>query len=132
MLELVGTGEFKNRVTELNRMKEMVEEAIQILQAGRRPIEDFGRLLHESWRYKRILSARVSTPEIDTMYEAAMSAGAIGGKILGAGGGGFLLLFVPPERQASVRERLKRLIHVPFRFEDAGSRLVMYSPNGWS
>jgi D-glycero-alpha-D-manno-heptose-7-phosphate kinase len=66
------------------------------------------------------------------MYETAMSAGATGGKILGAGGGGFLLLFVAPERQAKVRERLKNLIHVPFRFEDSGSRVVLYSPNGWS
>jgi D-glycero-alpha-D-manno-heptose-7-phosphate kinase len=123
---------FARRQTELLRMQEMVEEAIQILQSGRRPIEDFGRLLHENWRYKRGLSARVSTPEIDAMYEAAMAAGAIGGKILGAGGGGFLLLFVPPERQARVRERLRGLIHVPFRFEDSGSRVVLYSPNGWS
>jgi D-glycero-alpha-D-manno-heptose-7-phosphate kinase len=123
---------FKSRAAELNRMKEMVEEAIQILQTGRRPIDDFGKLLHESWRYKRSLSTRVSTPEIDAMYEAAIGAGATGGKILGAGGGGFLLLFVAPERQAKVRERLKNLIHVPFRFEDSGSRVVLYSPNGWS
>ena len=113
-------------------MKEMVDEGIQILQAGQAPIDDFGKLLHECWRYKRSLSDRVSTPEIDAMYEVAISAGATGGKILGAGGGGFLLLFVAPERQAKVRERLKGLIHVPFRFEDSGSRVVLYSPTGWS
>ena len=90
----------------------------------------FGELLHESWTYKRSLSDKVSTPEIDQIYEAAMGAGATGGKILGAGGGGFLLLFVKPELQARVKERLKHLIHVPFGFETSGSRVIVYQPNG--
>jgi D-glycero-alpha-D-manno-heptose-7-phosphate kinase len=123
---------FKSRETELIRMKDMVGEAIAILQNAHTPIPEFGRLLHECWRTKRSLSEQVSTPEIDSMYEAALGAGAIGGKILGAGGGGFLLLFVPPERQAAVRDRLKHLIHVPFGFESSGSRIVLYSPNGLS
>ena len=82
------------------------------------------------WTYKRSLSDKVSTPEIDQIYEAAMGAGATGGKILGAGGGGFLLLFVKPELQARVKERLKHLIHVPFGFETSGSRVIVYQPNG--
>jgi D-glycero-alpha-D-manno-heptose-7-phosphate kinase len=79
---------------------------------------------------KRTLSDKVTTAEVDEIYDEARSAGAIGGKLLGAGGGGFMLLFVPPEDQGRVRERLHKLVHVPFSFEDAGSRIVLYQPNG--
>jgi len=120
----------RNREDELKRMRAMVDEAIQILQSSRTPINEFGKLLHQNWQYKRSLSDKVSTPEVDHLYEEAMRAGATGGKILGAGGGGFLLLFVKPEFQARVKERLKHLIHVPFQFEDSGSRVVLYQPNG--
>lgn len=120
---------FKNRETELLRMKEMVGEAITLLQ-GNAPIADFGRLLHESWQYKRTLSSKVTTPEVDAIFAAAMANGAIGGKLLGAGGGGFVLLVVPPERQAQVREKLQHLVNVPFRFDNSGSRIVLYQPNG--
>ena len=118
------------RDTELKRMREMVEEATQILQGSNRPIEEFGDLLHEAWRHKRSLSDKVSTPEVDQIYEAGRNAGAIGGKLLGAGGGGFMLLFVRPEQQPKVKEALKHLIHVPFSFEESGSRVVLYQPNG--
>ena len=123
---------FKIREVELNLMKEMVDEAIQILHNTSTPIEEIGNMLHQSWLYKRSISDKVSTPEIDLIYEEARRAGAIGGKILGAGGGGFLLLFVKPGLQTQVRERLKNLIHVPFKFEDSGSRVVLYQPNGLS
>ena len=123
---------FKNREKEMKAIGSMVEEAIAILQNPNRPIDDFGKLLHDSWMFKRSLSDKISNPEIDEMYEAAMSAGAVGGKILGAGGGGFLLLFVCPENQAKVRAKLKNLIHVPFKFEDSGSRVVLYQPDGLS
>lgn len=121
---------FKNREVELKLMRDMVDEAIEILQTAKTPISDFGELLHQSWLYKRSLSDKVSTPEIDLLYDEAMRAGATGGKILGAGGGGFLLLFVKPDLQPQVYERLKHLIHVPFEFEDSGSRIVLYQPNG--
>lgn len=120
----------KHRQTELLRMAAMVDEAIAILQDPQRPIEDFGALLDESWQNKRKLSDRVSSPDIDQLYAAALQAGAIGGKILGAGGGGFLLLFARPEHHAAIRERLGRLVHVPFDFDDSGSRVVLYQPNG--
>ncbi len=120
----------KNRERELHRMKEMVDEAIVILQAKGCSVEEFGKLLHESWKHKRTLSDKVTTAEIDDIYEAAMAAGATGGKILGAGGGGFLLLFVRPELQARVKERLRHLVHVPFGFENSGSRVIVYQPNG--
>lgn len=121
---------FKQREHELMLMHGMVNEAMQILHNPATPIEEFGKLLHETWLYKRQLSDKVSTPAIDELYQEALSAGAIGGKILGAGGGGFMLLFVKPEQQSQVRERLNSLIHVPFAFEDSGSRVVLYQPNG--
>ncbi len=121
---------FKNREPELKLMREMVDEAISILVSSNASIDEFGKLLGESWKYKRNLSERVSTPEIDQIYNEAMRSGAIGGKILGAGGGGFMLLFAKPEKHAEIRERLKGLVHVAFNFEDAGSRVVLYQPNG--
>lgn len=120
----------KTRDSELIRMKEMVGEGINILQNPSASIDEFGTLLDEAWRHKRALSDRVSNPQIDCLYEEAVRGGAIGGKILGAGGGGFLLLFVRPEKQAQVRARLNKLIHVPFKLEDSGSRVVLYQPNG--
>lgn len=121
---------FKNRVTELKRMKEMVDEAISILQSGNNSLDDFGRLLDESWGHKRSLSDKVSTPAIDEIYHEAIKTGALGGKILGAGGGGFLLLFVRPELHNKVREKFKDLVYVPFKFENSGSKIVLYQPNG--
>ncbi len=120
----------RNNKPELDRMREMVEEAIGILQDSRAPIDEFGKLLDASWKYKRGLSDRVSTRQIDLIYEQAIGAGATGGKILGAGGGGFLLLFAKPEMQEEIRKRLHNLIHVPFEFENSGSRVVLYQPNG--
>ncbi len=120
----------KSRETELGRMQEMVDEGIGILNGGGSSLDDFGKLLHESWIHKRSLSDKVSTPFIDEIYEAARKEGAMGGKILGAGGGGFLLLFVPPEYQDRVRARLNSLIYVQFEFENSGSKIVLYQPNG--
>ncbi len=119
----------KNRTEELHKMKEMVYEAIRILQSDA-PIEDLGKLLDENWKYKRSLSDRVSSPDIDRIYETAKKAGAVGGKLLGAGGGGFMVFFVKPALQKNVREALGQLIHVPFQFENSGSRVVLYQPNG--
>ncbi len=121
---------FINRQTELHAMRAMVDEGIRILQDTSVPIEKFGELLHEGWVAKRRLSDRVSSSEIDAIYDDARRAGAIGGKLLGAGGGGFLLLFVKPENQPAVRERLKHLVHVPIAFDYSGSRVVLYQPNG--
>jgi D-glycero-alpha-D-manno-heptose-7-phosphate kinase len=120
----------EDRARELVTMRGMVEDALRILQDPDRPLADFGALMHEGWRLKRGLSDQVSTPAIDRFYETARDAGATGGKLLGAGGGGFMLLFVAPERQASVRAALKDLIHVPFGFDEGGSRVVLYQPNG--
>lgn len=114
---------------QLRRMYAMVGEGVEILASGG-PIEAFGELLHEAWTLKRSLSGRVSTAEIDAIYDAARAAGAVGGKLLGAGGGGFILFVVPPDRQPAVREALRRLLHVPFAFESGGSQIIVYQPDG--
>jgi len=118
---------FKNCESELKGLHTMVDEAISILQNPETPIQNFGALLHQAWLLKRSLSKNVSSPEIDSIYEAACKAGAIGGKILGAGGGGFMLLFVKPESQDAVRESLKKLVYVNFKFENEGSKIVLYT-----
>jgi D-glycero-alpha-D-manno-heptose-7-phosphate kinase len=121
---------FKKRTSELERMREMVEEASAILSGEANPIEAFGRLLHESWKLKRELASSVTTPRIDEIYDAARIAGAYGGKLLGAGGGGFMIFVVPEERKAAVRQSLSSLVHVNFRFETGGSKVIVYEPNG--
>ncbi|MCH2390412.1 MAG: kinase [Nitrospinales bacterium] len=122
---------FTNRFQELTQIKEMVDEGMSILQSPSTPIMDLGKLMHESWKLKRSLSAKVSTPKIDEIYEAGIKAGATGGKILGAGGGGFILFFAKPENHSKIRERLKNLVHVAFHFDDVGSKIVVYEPNGF-
>lgn len=111
---------------ELRIMKDLVDESISILNSGL-DITAFGELLHEAWEVKRGFSSVVSNKEVDEMHSAALAAGAIGGKITGAGGGGFLLLFVPPSKQAAVREALSRLIYVPFSFDFSGSQIIYAS-----
>jgi D-glycero-alpha-D-manno-heptose-7-phosphate kinase len=116
-----------DKTRELKRMYEMVDESIGLL-LGKSSLDAFGRLLDESWSLKRGLSSKVSLPEIDEIYEAAKSAGALGGKLIGAGGGGFMMLFAPPRAHAAIRERLKKLLHIPFRFDNEGSRIIYYQP----
>ena len=106
-------------------MKDLIEESICILNSGQ-DLTGFGELLHEAWQAKRSLSSKVSNPYVDELYDQAISAGAIGGKLTGAGGGGFLLLFVPPSRQSQVREALDKLIYVPFKFEFSGSQIIFF------
>ena len=113
--------------TELRTLRDMVDEAVNILNNSGENIEGFGKLLDESWKLKRSLSKRVSTSTIDDMYEVALKAGAVGGKLCGAGGGGFMLLFVPPRKQRQVKKALHKLLHVPFHFETLGSQIVVYA-----
>lgn len=108
---------------QLLRSQEMVNEAVEIL-CGSGALADFGRLLHEAWMHKRSLSPLVSNPEVDAMYAAARQAGALGGKLVGAGGGGFLLLFAPPSRHAAIRSRLADRLQVPIDFETTGSQII--------
>lgn len=120
----------KERTREMSALQQMVERAIGILSSPTTDLLEFGRLLHEGWLLKRSLSNRVTNPAVDALYETALAAGASGGKLLGAGGGGFLLLFVRPADRARVQDALGHLISVPFKFETSGCRIVLYQPDG--
>jgi D-glycero-alpha-D-manno-heptose-7-phosphate kinase len=108
---------------QLRVMKDLVDEALELLGNGH-DIRAFGELLNETWQMKRSLSCAVSNPEVDELYASAKACGAIGGKLTGAGGGGFLLLFAPPEAHAKIKETFSSLIHVPFKFEYSGSQII--------
>jgi len=116
-----------NKKSELRQMRAMVDEAIEILKRPSSEIDDFGRLMHESWQLKKSLSPIISNAKIDTIYGEAMRSGAFGGKILGGGGGGFILFFAPPECHGKIREKLQGLPYVPFGFESLGTQVVLYS-----
>jgi D-glycero-alpha-D-manno-heptose-7-phosphate kinase len=111
---------------ELRAMREMVEEAINTLNGNPDGIENFGKLLHETWKIKKSLTHLISTSKIDDIYDTALRAGAVGGKLCGAGGGGFFLFFVPLEKQESLKKGLN-LLHVPFRFESLGSQIILHN-----
>ncbi len=120
-------GSLENKRKQLGAIQAMVEKSLAILNS-QRDLSAFGELLHEAWMAKRSLGERVSTPHLDGLYERAITAGALGGKLTGAGGGGFLLLFVPPERQDRVKAAMQDLLHVPFKFDFSGSRIIFYDP----
>lgn len=111
---------------ELKLMYQMVDEAINILNSGK--VKDFGKLLHESWQLKKRLSKKISNSYIDDIYNTARRYGTIGGKLLGAGGGGFIILFAEPHKQNKIKKMLKKLLLVPFRFDDLGSQIIFYQP----
>lgn len=114
--------------SELSAMYRMVDDAQAIL-CSPRDITDLGRLLHDSWMIKRSLTTKIASEEIDEIYATARAAGAIGGKLMGAGGGGFMVLFAKPGDQPRVREALGGLLEVPFRFERGGSQIMVYQPD---
>jgi len=120
----------KRRASNVRAMMSMVDEAMAILASPDRPIAELGKLLNEGWMLKREMAASVSNGTIDDIYDKAIAAGALGGKLLGAGGGGFILFLVAPDRQAQLRKALDRLIEVGFEVEGSGSRVVVYEPNG--
>lgn len=120
-----------NKSAVMREIQAMVPEATRIL-TGTGEINDFGRLLHEAWLLKKSISDRISTSLVDDMYEAARRAGAIGGKLLGAGGGGFIIFFVEPGRHQAVLDALENFLLVPFSLETAGTRIAFYEPKHYS
>lgn len=116
------------RTRELAEMSALVAEGEAIITDPKRSLVEFGRLLHENWKIKKTLTEKISNPMIDEIYEAGLSAGAVGGKLLGAGGGGFMAFFVPPERREDLRARLKKLLCIPFAFSTRGGHVVVYEP----
>ncbi len=117
------------RKRELETMGQMVDEAEAIVSNPNRSLDEFGHLLHESWQIKRTLTHNITNSSLDEIYEAGRSAGALGGKLLGAGGGGFMLFFVAPERRKELRMRLKNLLCVPFSFSNRGSQVIVNEPD---
>ena len=112
----------------LKKMHELVDETEDVLVNKERDLDDFGRLLDTTWKLKKGTGSAISTGSIDELYEKGMAAGALGGKLLGAGGGGFLVFYVQPEKQEAVKEAMKDLLYIPFKFEDGGTRVIHYSP----
>lgn len=117
-----------DKTAQLLDMLAIVDEAEKVLEDKHGDLDEFGRLLDQSWRLKKQTGNKVSTGGIDELYEKAMAAGALGGKLLGAGGGGFLLFYVPQDRQEAVMEAMSSLMYVPFEFENGGTRVIHYTP----
>lgn len=116
----------------LQDMYDLVNDAENVLEDRNSDLDDFGYLLDKTWRLKRQTGRAITTNSIDELYERGISAGALGGKLLGAGGGGFLLFYVRPEKRKSVIEAMKNLLFVPFCFEDNGTQVIHYSPEIFS
>jgi D-glycero-alpha-D-manno-heptose-7-phosphate kinase len=129
IIEKHKVARFGDRAQELHNIYAMVDEGEKILLDQKRSLSDFGDLLHHAWMEKRKLDPCVSNATIDESYEAARAAGALGGKLLGAGGGGFLLMFVPSAARVAVLEALANLTHVPFQMERHGSTVALYNPD---
>lgn len=120
-----GTGK---KASMFKRIQALVDDAEKILVNKNSDLDDFGRLLDETWRLKRQTGSAVSTDSIDRLYEKGIKAGVLGGKLLGAGGGGYLVFYVPPEKQDGVKKAMADLMYIPFQFEDGGTRVVHYTP----
>ena len=118
----------KDKTAQLKEMLSLVDDAEKVLTDKNSDLDDFGRLLDHTWRLKRQTGSAVSTDSIDGLYAKGIEAGALGGKLLGAGGGGFLVFYVQPEKQRAVKESMKDLMFIPFKFENSGTRVIHYSP----
>lgn len=129
-IQVAAEKNLKNKQSQLLEMLSLVDDAEKVL-TSKTDLEEFGRLLDYTWRLKRGITDKVSTDSIDAVYSRALQAGAIGGKLLGAGGGGFLLFYVDPDKQESVRKALENLLYVPFEFENGGTRVIHYTPESY-
>lgn len=128
-IQEVNKADGKDHTWQLKEMLTLVDEAQQILEDKTRDIDDFGRLLDHTWQLKRQTGKAITADYIDALYEKGMAAGALGGKLLGAGGGGFLVFYVRPEKRKAVKCAMKNLLYVPFSFENEGTRMIYYAPN---
>lgn len=119
---------YHDKTAELKEMLSLVDDAERVLTDKTADLDDFGRLLDHTWKLKRQTGAAISTDSIDALYSKGIAAGALGGKLLGAGGGGFLVFYVQPDYRESVMNAMSDLLYIPFRFEDGGTRVIHYSP----
>ena len=118
----------KDKTAQLKEMLSLVDEAERVLTDKETSLDEFGRLMDHTWKLKRQTGAAVSTDSIDGLYAKGMAAGALGGKLLGAGGGGFLVFYVEPDKQEAVRKAMQKLMYIPFEFENGGTRVIHYTP----
>ena len=125
----VGNKEDKKQ--QLKKMYKLVDEAEKVLVDKNRDLDDFGRLLDITWKLKRQTGVAISTDSIDGLYARGIAAGALGGKLLGAGGGGFLVFYVQPDKQEVVRKAMSDLMYIPFEFENGGTRVIHYTPESY-
>ena len=130
-LQKANQAGYDEKVKQLQQMYVLVDDAERVLEDKHADLDDFGRLLDKTWRLKRQTGGAITTNSIDALYEKGISAGALGGKLLGAGGGGFLVFYVQPEKQAAVKDAMKDLLYVPFQFEDGGTRVIHYTPESY-
>lgn len=121
----------KDKVKQLQEMYSLVSEAQSVLTDGNRDLNDFGKLLDVTWKLKRATGSAITTSSIDVLYDKGIKAGALGGKLLGAGGGVFLVFYVLKEKQPSVREAMKDLLYIPFEFENGGTRVIYFAPEDY-
>lgn len=123
--------EEKDKTKQLKEMLALVDDAEKVLTDRKSDLDEFGRLLDYTWKIKRRVGPAVSTNSIDELYTRGIEAGALGGKLLGAGGGGFLVFYVQPEKQKAVKEAMSGLMYIPFRFESGGTRVIYYAPEAY-
>lgn len=121
-----------NKIKELKEMLSLVDEAERVLTNKKSDLSEFGKLLDYSWKLKRGITSKITTNEIDDIYSSAIKAGALGGKLLGAGGGGFILFYVEKDKQEKVKEALSGLLNVPFNFENEGTKIMYYMPENYT
>lgn len=129
--EIHQSSKFADHTAELKELKDLVDSAEEVLVSKDMPLRRFGELLDIAWKLKKGTSEKISTNKIDDLYGRALASGAVGGKLLGAGGGGFLLFYVEPDAQESVSAALSDCLRVPFRFEDSGTAVVLYVPEDY-
>lgn len=127
-LQRVNNVMTKEKKSQLQQMHRLVDEAEDVLTNKERDLDDFGRLLDQTWTLKRQTGSLISTNYIDVLYEKGIEAGALGGKLLGAGGGGFLVFYVQLEYHNAVKDALKDLLFIPFKFENGGTQVIHYTP----
>ena len=130
-VQIANAATKTDKTVQLREMLALVDEAEHVLTDKSVELSEFGRLLDHTWKLKRQTGTAVSTNSIDDLYNMGMKAGATGGKLLGAGGGGFLVFYVEPEYQASVKAAMSELLYVPFKFENGGTRVIHYSPEDY-
>lgn len=130
-VQKANAADQKNKTAQLREIYQLVNAAEKILTDTNADLDDFGRLLDHTWKLKRQIGSAVSTDDIDTLYARGIQTGALGGKLLGAGGGGFFLFYVQPEYKLSVRRAMKDLMYIPFQFENDGTRVIYYSPENY-